>query len=132
MSRRRRTMPQEIEYVTMRPWDNYCWWLEAEGLAAKSMVAPTNWPAPRGARPAQVESKRLAGNKISAKLQAEKTTIWLSPELVNFKERIDVQLNGRSISPRDRVISPDLSVLLEDVRTRADRQHPFWAKLTSP
>jgi pimeloyl-ACP methyl ester carboxylesterase len=131
MGRRRRTMPKEIEYVTMRPWDNFCWWLEVEGVAAKSMVAPGNWPAPRGARAAQIESKRAAANKISVKAQAAKTTVWLSPELVNFQERIEVQLNGRSLGPRDRIVAPDLTVLLEDVRTRADRQHPFWAKLTT-
>jgi hypothetical protein len=133
MGRKRRTLPKEIdEYVTMRPWDNFVWWLEVEGLPAKSMVPPSNWPPPRGVRPIQLVSKRLAGNKITAKLQAATTTIWLSPELVDFKQRIAIELNGRSIGPRDRFIAPDLTVLLEDVRTRADRQHPFWAKVTSP
>jgi hypothetical protein len=28
-------------------------------------------------------------------------------------------------------IKPELSVLLEDARTRAERQHPFWAKVES-
>jgi hypothetical protein len=42
-----------------------------------------------------------------------------------------VDVNGRTISPRDRMVRPDVSVLLEDVRTRADRQHPFWAKLST-
>lgn len=132
MGRRRRTMPKDIEYVTMRPWDNFCWWLEAEGLAPKSMVSPGNWPAPSGARPTRLESKRLAGNKITVRLQANTTTVWLSPDLVDFNERISVELNGRSIGPRDRFIAPDLTVLLEDARTRADRQHPFWAKVTNP
>jgi hypothetical protein len=125
-------MPKEIEYASMRPWDNFVWWLEVEGLPEKSMVAPSNWPAPRGARPAQIEGKRLAANKLMIKLQAAKTTVWLTPELVDFNERLDVQLNGRSIGPRDRFVAPDLAVLLEDVRTRADRQHPFWAKVTAP
>jgi pimeloyl-ACP methyl ester carboxylesterase len=133
MGRKRRTIPKEIDgYETMRPWDNFICWVEAEGLPPKSMVPPDNWPPPRGVRPAQLSSKRLAGNKITAKLQADKTTIWLSPEIVDFKDRISVELNGRQIGPRDRVIAPDLTVLLEDARTRADRQHPFWAKVTSP
>ena len=29
-------------------------------------------------------------------------------------------------------ITPSLEVLLEDVRTRSDRLHPFWAKAESP
>jgi hypothetical protein len=27
------------------------------------------------------------------------------------------------------MIRPDVRVLLEDVRTRGDRQHPFWARI---
>jgi hypothetical protein len=28
----------------------------------------------------------------------------------------------------DRMVEPDLRVMLEDARTRGDRQHPFWAR----
>ena len=31
-----------------------------------------------------------------------------------------------------RFVEPDIAVLLEDVRTRGDRQHPFWAKIETP
>ena len=40
-------------------------------------------------------------------------------------------VNGRKhLNPEDAV--PRLEVLLEDVRTRGDRQHPFWAKVELP
>ena len=68
---------------------------------------------------------------MTVKLQASKITVWLSPELVDFNQPLVVEVNGRAISPRDRIVRPDVSVLLEDVRTRADRQHPFWAKLST-
>jgi pimeloyl-ACP methyl ester carboxylesterase len=132
MSLRERKLPKAIDCVSMRPWDTFFWWLEAEGLAPKSMVAPANWPPPRTARPAQIEGKRLETNKVSVKVQATKTTVWLSPELVDFNQKLVVELNGRAITPRDRTVRPDVNVLLEDVRTRADRQHPFWAKVTAP
>ncbi|MEX0614134.1 MAG: peptidase, partial [Pirellulales bacterium] len=131
MGRRRRTLPKEIDCVSMRSWDNFFWWLEAEGLPAKSMVSPANWPPPRGARPARLRGKRLEVNKITVSLQAENVTVWLAPELVDLKQPLVVEVNNRSIGPRDRLVRPDLNVLLEDVRTRADRQHPFWAKLTT-
>ncbi len=66
------------------------------------------------------------------KVQAEKAIVWLSPELVDFNERLVVEVNNRAISPRDRIVRPDLNVLLEDARTRGDRQHPFWAKMETP
>ncbi len=131
MGRRRRTMPKEIEYVTMRPWDNFFWWVEVSGMPEKSMVAPANWPPPRGARPFQFDSKMLATNKLTVTARVEKATVWLSPELVDFDQQLVVEVNNRAISPRDRFVRPDLQVLLEDARTRADRQHPFWAKLTT-
>jgi hypothetical protein len=74
----------------------------------------------------------LETNKVSVSLQAESVTVWLSPELVDLDQPLVVEVNNRSIGPRDRLVRPDLNVLLEDVRTRADRQHPFWAKLSTP
>jgi hypothetical protein len=129
MSRRQRTMPKEIEYVSMRPWDSFFWWLEVEGMPSKSMVAPSSWPPPRNARPFQFGGKVLANNRLSVTARVEKATVWLSPELVDFNQQMIVEVNNRTITPRDRTVKPDLAVLLEDARTRADRQHPFWAKL---
>jgi pimeloyl-ACP methyl ester carboxylesterase len=131
MALRRRHVPTEFECATMRPWDNFFWWVEVRGLAEKSMVAPTNWPPPRGARPFRVDSKRLAGNKIAVTTGAEQVTVWLSPDSVKFDEPLEIKLLGRSIGPRNRMVKPEVDVLLEDARTRADRQHPFWAKVES-
>jgi hypothetical protein len=132
MGRRRRNVPKELECVSMRPWDNFFWWLEVDGLPERSMVLPGNWPPDRAARPAPISGKRLETNKVSVKVQAEKVTVWLSPEVADFNERLVVEVNNRAISPRDRVVRPDLNVILEDARTRGDRQHPFWAKLETP
>jgi pimeloyl-ACP methyl ester carboxylesterase len=131
MALKQRVMPKKIDCVSMRPWDTFFWWLEVEGLSPKAMISPGNWPPPRTARPASIEGKRLETNKVTVKVQANKVTVWLSPELVDFKEKLVVELNGRAITPRDRAVHPDLTTLLEDVRTRADRQHPFWAKVSN-
>jgi hypothetical protein len=52
--------------------------------------------------------------------------IWLSPELVDFGKEAEIVVNGRTVRAE---VTPDVEVLLEDVRTRSDRQHPFWAKV---
>ena len=49
--------------------------------------------------------------------------------MLDFKQRSTITVNGRRLNGPDQMIRPDLHVLLEDVRTRGDRQHPFWAKL---
>jgi pimeloyl-ACP methyl ester carboxylesterase len=132
MGKRRRKMPTELDCVSMRPWDNFFWWLEAEGLPEKTMVSPGNWPPARGVRPARLRGRRLEANKVTVSIQAERVTVWLAPELVDFNKPLVVEVNNRAISPRDRFVRPDLNVLLEDARTRADRQHPFWAKVSTP
>ncbi len=131
MALRKRTVPEEFECVTMRPWDSFFWWLEVRGLAEKSMVAPMNWPPQRGVRPLRVGSRLLAGNKIAVSARADVVTVWLSPELVKFDQPMDIKVFGDSLLPRNSYVTPDLDVLLEDARTRADRQHPFWAKVES-
>jgi hypothetical protein len=71
----------------------------------------------------------LEANTVQIKTGAKQVSVWLSPELIDFKRRVKVTLNGKSINGGDGFVEPDLTVLLEDARTRADRQHPFWAKL---
>ncbi|MCH7751443.1 MAG: hypothetical protein IH898_04740 [Planctomycetes bacterium] len=51
---------------------------------------------------------------------------------MDFSEPIRITLNGRKITEARGIVEPDLEVLLEDVRTRADRLRPFWAKLEVP
>jgi len=120
--------PEQFTCNTMRPWDNYFWWLEGRGF--KGPVFPQNWPQP-GARPTEVQGRRWKQNTLSARCASEQTTIWLGPDLVDFSEPISITLNGRKIS-KARNLEPDLEVLLEDVRTRGDRLRPFWAKLEVP
>ncbi len=73
MGRRKRKSPKEINCVSMRPWDNFFWWLEADGLPPKAMVAPGNWPPPHGVRPAPISGKRLETNKVVGQIAGEQS-----------------------------------------------------------
>lgn len=133
MNRRvRRPPPAEFDCRSMRPWDSFFWWLELEGLPERSMVLPETWPPERGTRPTQVRGRQYETNKLGVMHQAARTTVWLSPDIVDFTKPMQVELNGRRIGPRDRTVRPDLAVLLEDARTRGDRHRPYWAKITDP
>jgi hypothetical protein len=131
MGRRSRKMPTEFQCVTMRPWDNFFWWLEVQDLPEKSMISPASWPPPRSARPFPVRGKVGNANRVSAFTQAGATTVWLGPEFVDFTKPISVELKNRRMTAPGVEIKPQLSVLLEDARTRAERQHPFWTKVES-
>lgn len=119
--------PKEFTCQTMRPWDNFFWWIEGRGFPRE--VHPQQWPS-RSARTNEVYGRITKQNTLRAKSSSEKATIWLSPDVVDFSLPIDVKLDGNRLN-RGK-IEPSLSVLLEDVRTRGDRLRPFWAKLESP
>jgi pimeloyl-ACP methyl ester carboxylesterase len=119
---------KEFECVTMRPWDNFFWWLEMEDMPASRMVLPEDWAkSPKGVF--RIKGKVLNNNSLVVSGGASKVTIHLLPELVNFGAplRLTVTSNAKTYAPS--AIKPSVSVMLEDVRTRGDRQHPFWASL---
>lgn len=130
MSRKSRgPAPAEFACRTMRPWDNYFWWIEGQDFP--NPVYPQNWPE-SGARSTEVRGERLTNNSLVARSASKQTTIWLSPDVVDFSQPIRVTLNGKKISDPRGIVDPSVAVLLEDARTRADYQRPFWAKLQSP
>jgi hypothetical protein len=61
-------------------------------------------------------------------LHGAKLAVWLSPEWVNFDLPVTVTVGGTRLGTK-HIIKPSVLDMLEDARTRADRQHPFWAKV---
>jgi len=126
---RRNFFPREFAVDSLRPWDNFFWWVETAQPRPANIILPAEWgdgPAPeKTARPAKTTAKVLANNGVSVQSACDRVTVWLSPELVTFNETLRVTINNR----RQTKIQPSLQTLLEDVRTRGDRQHPFWAKV---
>lgn len=126
--RKRTGPPPRFACNTLRPWDNFFWWVESEGFPPQFMVHPTDWAGGR-VTPAVVEGWLQSDNRLSAKSNAEHTTIWLGPDFVDFSKPLRVLFNGRKMPLPEGGVQPSAAVLLEDVRTRGDRQRPFWAKL---
>ncbi len=132
MGRHRRDFfPAQFECRTMRSFDSFFWWVELGGLPAGSQVDPVDWPPARGARAASVEASVTATNGLRVSFRGAPVTVWVSPEMIDFNERASIVVNGRRINTHDPFIQPDLWTLLEDARSRADRHHPFWAKIES-
>jgi len=125
----RNFFPHEFTCQSLRPWDNYFWWVEMHGLPPRSSVDPADWPPPSGTQPARVKASINNRNGINVSTGTSQVTVWLSPKMVDFKLRSTITVNGRRLNSTDQMIRPDLRVLLEDVRTRGDRQHPFWARV---
>lgn len=125
---RRNFFPKKFEANVLRSWDRYFWFVEVDQMSEKSVVDPAQWPPSRGTLATKIEGAILPNNGVSADTSAGKITVWLSPEMINFATKPFVLLKKGT---RKMNIQPDLGVLLEDVRTRSDRQHPFWAKVSN-
>jgi hypothetical protein len=106
--------------------------VELDGLPPGSVVHPTQWPAPRTPQPARVSAKITENNGIYVRTATTHVTVWVAPDMLNLEDRVTITVNGRRINGRQPFVQPDLRTLLEDVRTRGDRQHPFWAKFETP
>lgn len=121
----RRPIPKKFEVNSMRPRDKDFWYVEVTGLPPKTMSSPYEWPLSRKPISAKIEGSVLANNGIRVKSGAARTTVWLSPEIIDFDKRI-------AINRKKCDAIPSLEVILEDARQRADRQHVYWAKVTFP
>lgn len=115
MGRKQRNFfPKQIENVTTRATDNYFWWLELRDFQP-------------GGKKFTVKASLTATNGVMVN-SGGKVTVWLAPEMVDFNRPITVTQAGNRLAAAN-TIRPDLAVLLEDVRARGDRKHPFWAKV---
>ena len=128
----REFFPREFNCATMREGDNFFWWVELSGMPPRSMVSPTDWPPPRGSEPVHVKANVTANNNLSIRTGTTRLTVWLAPGMFDFKRPISIVVNGHKMNNRTSNLAPNLETLLEDVRTRGDRQHPFWAKFDCP
>ena len=126
----RSSSPKEIDAVSMRPWDRFFWWIEINSPPQRTMVLPENWPPSRFGQPFSLSAKTGSNNRITARCGADQVRIWLSPEIIDFQRPLTIYLGSRRLHQGE--ITPDVDVLLEDLRTRCDYQHPFWAVITKP
>ena len=127
--KRRDFFPRDFACRTLRPWDNFFWWVEVDGMPERATVLPEDWPPSRRTVSMQVKGAITADNNLRVRAGAAEVTVWLSPEMVDFNKRVDIAVNGTRVRQSGGQIEPKIEVLLEDARTRGDRQHPFWSRV---
>ena len=150
------THEREFVCATMRNSDNFFWWAAIESLPPSAAL--TGWthpheakpfttgsgltapgggglvrsaPIPPRTRPLLVRGSVPANNVLVLSAGNSQTTIWLSPEMVNFNARINITVGGHRPNGVPAMIKPSVETMLDDLRVRGDRQHPFWAKVES-
>jgi pimeloyl-ACP methyl ester carboxylesterase len=126
---RRNFAPKDFGVVSMRPWDNFFWWIELHQLPSRAMVEPEQWPPPRGTQPVHTNGTVTRTNGLLLQTGAGHVTVWLSPDVLDLSRRFTISVNANRLNTTAASLAGDVAVLLEDARTRGDRQHPFWSKI---
>jgi predicted esterase len=120
---RRNPVVEKFTCHSMRPWDNFFWCLEIDEFLEKNLVLPQ---APANERSRSNKSELLELNRINNSIRidcdAPRFSLLLSPEWIDFGRPV-------TINSEKGELKPDREVLLEDARTRRDRQHLFSVKV---
>ena len=131
MGRKERNFfPREFKVVSMRPIDNYFWWVEMSGMPAKVMVEPSEFPVKHGFTPAQLKAS-VKGNSITINTGADRVAVWLSPDIVNFEQKVRITVDGQGAqNPRAAPFQvPIWSPCWKTSAPAAERRRPFWLKI---
>lgn len=129
---RREFANREFDIVSMRPLDNFFWWVEVEGFPARNMVRPLEWKTKgRKTSPALIHGEIKGSNRLVVRTTAQRVRIGLTPDIIDFADEVHITVNSRKLRDELVDLKPNPRVILEDVRTRGDRLHPFWAVVES-
>ncbi len=121
----------KFECKSIRPWDNYFWFVELHGFPEKN----TTWPQLFKDKGTKVKALKITGelreaNSNSFVVTPESAgtgmTLWLSPDFFDFNREITINGRGRKFQGSVR---PSREILLEDARQRLDLKRPYWAKV---
>jgi pimeloyl-ACP methyl ester carboxylesterase len=132
MRAQRRRSPDKtgFEFVSksIRPADNYFWFLEIHGFPRRNIQRPELFRQRRGINVLEIKGEIRSGrpNVFVVGKAGTGVTLWLRPDYFDFER--EIQINGPSRRFTGSV-TPSRAVLLEDARTRCDFQRPYWAKL---
>ena len=130
------------EFHSTRSTDTRFYWLSCESIADKCQLDTSESRLPfTSFRPATFQANLSVGNKSdksgAAKIwnQADlrvsgvrKLTFWITPGMMDLSKPLSIRVNGQEVG-RQRVITPSLETMLEEVYRTGDRQRLFVAKI---
>jgi len=114
---------------SIRPADNYFWFLEIHGFPLRNVKWPELFRERSGIKALEITGEIRSGkaNSFVVSRVGAGATLWLRPDYFDFTR--EIKISGRGPRPFTGSVTPARAVLLEDARTRADYQRPYWAKL---
>ena len=116
----------DFEIGSVRMTDNHFHWLAGYSLPDK-LFPPVPATTPAAGVVARTFKAHIApGGPVYVQHPGRETTLWFSPDLIDFDVRHRISINGKVVS--NGFIEPSMSVLLETLRMTGDRERLFWAR----
>ena len=128
-TRRRNFNPDKFKALTSRAGDRFFWWFETENLFTDKLVHPLFDPEKWDEYEIEGSYNKETNAVRLLKVPAKNYSIWLNNDMVDFRRRVSIETKGTT---KKLDITPSTAVMLEDVRLRGDRQHPFWYRVEMP
>jgi pimeloyl-ACP methyl ester carboxylesterase len=114
------------EYRTVTASANRFYWLSSDDIDPINLFDIQK--KSRQFYPAIFKANVIEGNQIALKLRGPRQlSIWLAKGAVDFAKPVIVTINGTKSWKKE--LSPKISVLLEDLYDRGDRQRPFVQRI---
>jgi predicted esterase len=125
---RRQKPPRDFKMSVLRPSESRFYWLRADGLPQSVLQSTVlAGPASGTIRPMVLGGKITPGNTIYIFSGAKSHSIWLSPDLINFGQRVSIHVH--TTQKFHGMVHPSIEAILEDYRLRADRQTMYTARV---
>jgi acetyl esterase/lipase len=114
------------EFRMLRNEDNRFYWLSADKISRKSIM-PAKWN-PR-VLPATMYAQVSDGNRINVSTYGlEQVSVWFGRGLkIDITKPVVITVNMKAY---ERKVKPDLSLLLDDLYERGDRQRLYIARVS--
>ena len=127
---RRDPAPKSFEAATAREGDARFFGVVVRDIAPGRTISPEAAdPFGKNIKPATIRMRSSAqGNLINLTTNGiNRLDVWVSPRLIDFKKKVEVRLNDRSLLKG--AVKLEFDPMLEDLRVRGDRQQLYYLKV---
>jgi pimeloyl-ACP methyl ester carboxylesterase len=113
------------EFRTVRASSNRFYWITLDDIDNNLLFdAEHRWT---GFTPAHIRARIVEGNQILVEpFGMNRLSIWLGKGMIDYSKPVRVLINNKSFK---KEMTPKLSVLLEDLYERGDRQRPYYQRI---
>ena len=116
------------QFRTVRASSNRFYWITLDDIDHGRLFDVNQRKT--GFKPAPRPDCIVEGNQILVEpFGMSKLSIWLGKGMVDYTKPVYVKINNNPNKTCKKELTPKLSVLLEDLYERGDRQRPFYQRI---